>query len=242
MPDSSQTRTSSDDSGYFSGEGDLIRSIESFVVHQDHYRITGRGSPRPFPMKTTVCTTKMAEVTDIHVSSRAADILSNFSITASRELCRRSRLGHSVHTYLISTSSQHITHWRTAAERILQLFLTAGVVNDDIEVEICNPVLMIQKTSHVLPNDDKLLGALDNIRPKVMEYLEENLSSIWTSVTYHLRGSKHNPAQPKIPTVLVFCRYFARAAFDKFQGDLEDLLKSEEIPIALEILPGEIEQ
>lgn len=242
MPDSKETRTSSDDPGYYSDEGDLIRSIESFVVHKDHYRITGRGSPRPFPMKTTVCTTEMAEITDMHVSSRAEDILSNFGIVASRELYRRSRLGHSVHTYLISTSSQQITHWRIAAEKILLLFLTAGIVNDDIEVEICNPELMIQKTSHVLPDDDKLLGALDNIRPKVLQYLEENLSSIWTSVAYQLRGSKHNPAQPKIPTVIVFCRYLASAAFDKFQGDLEDSLKSEEIPIALEILPGEIEQ
>ena len=241
MPDSRETRTSSDDPSYYSAEGDLIRSIESFVVHKDPYRVTGRGSPRPFPMKTTVCTTEMAEITDTHVASRAADILSHFNIVASRGLYQRSRLGHSVHTYLISTNSQQTNHWRTAAEQILQLFLAAGVDNDDIEVEVCNPELMILRTSHVLPDDEKLLGALNNIRPKVLKYLQENLPSFWTSVAYHLRGSKYDQAPPKIPTILVFCYHLAIAAFDKFQNDLEQLLSSEEITVALEILPGEID-
>ena len=54
--------------------------------------------------------------------------------------------------YPVNFASENPRHWRDAAMEIEALFLTASVKEQDIEVEILNPVLCIGRTSAALPD------------------------------------------------------------------------------------------
>lgn len=111
-----------------------------------------------------------------------------------------------MHTYLIETDSTNTTNWKTVATEINNLFLNAGVAQDDIEVEITNPSLSILQISTALFNDSAILAALEGTRSRIVDFLQSHAPSHWTSIAFHMRHHKLRPNEPKRPTILLFFR------------------------------------
>ena len=111
-----------------------------------------------------------------------------------------------MHTYSITASDTDTKNWKSAAIEINQLFLDAGVAQDDIEVEIANVSLSNLKISTAVPNDPEIIAALEGTRSRVRDLLESHAPSHWTSFAFHMRHHKLRPDEPKRPTILVFFR------------------------------------
>ena len=138
---------------------------------------------------------EMVSIVTEHFGSEAANIL---KITVSRI--------HVVFTgvedaltkilyikYPVNIASENPRRWRDAAVEIYALFLTASVEEQEIEVEIFNPIPCIRRTSAVLPNNQsKMLRAIGNTSSRVLQFVEAHMPSIRTFITYYLPREKNH--------------------------------------------------
>lgn len=225
-------------------DGDFHCSIEAHIASKDKFRVVGYNIPGPYPLRNGACSSEMAAVVDQYVEERATTILRDHGIEeASRSLQRRWRPPEEgMHSYLIYTTSTStdIANWKNAATEINHLFLVAGVAQEDIEVEIVNTSLSIYRTSSALPDDPTMNNALGNAESKVVDFLQSNAPSQWTSVAVHMRGNKFRPSEPKRPTILLFFRGGSVTNFETLEKQLAEELKSEPIPLIFEFLSGQI--
>ena len=219
-------------------------SIESYIVSKDSYRVVGEGIARPYPLRSGVCSEEMRAIFTDQVAEKAARTLQQYKIEASTSLRRRWRPMEEVkHTYLIETTSTStdFTNWRNAAIEINHLFLTAGVTQENIEVEIVNPSLCIKRHSSVIPDDAKLISSIEILRPKLISFLQSFAPSHWTSVAFHMRKHSHRPNQTWQPTILISFYVAAVSRFETFESRIKELIKSEQISLELEFLCGQID-
>ena len=228
-----------------SSDGDFFCSIESYMASKDSYRVVGDNVPRPYPLRSSACSIEMATIVTDFVAGKAADILRDHSIKAIVSLKQRWR-GHedAIHTYLVETTSDStdVSNWKSAAIQINQVCLTAGVAQADIEVEIVNASLCIHNVSSVLPYQPTLLVALENLRPKIVDFLRLNASAHWTSVAFHMRRHALRPTEPGRPTILIMFRAGAVSCFGTLKAGVREIVKTERVQVDVEFLCGHVSQ
>lgn len=174
-------------------------------------------------------------------------ILQKYSIKDSSILLRsvwpKCFPSEAVDTLIVETLDVDNSKWKDAASEILGIFYTAGLLPGEIKVEISNPVKMYHDDSKCLPRDQQLLGAIREIEPRVLEIVRKELSGIWTTIAYHMRGPSEDASQMK-PTVMITCKPGARHFFEKAEASIMAVVHSEKYPqvsLHVELVPGFVE-
>lgn len=221
-----------------------VCSIEEFMAGKDPFRVAPFGHiPTPYPYQQAGCTQKGADVAEA-LEGQYLETLRKFQINFSsisfRSTWQKTFRSEAADTLFIATHDIEPHKWLEAATEILNLFLTAGLSNSEVKVEIFNPEKMYCDTSFCLPDDNQLLEAIRDIESDVAGAVRKHMPQIWTSIAYHMRGPRKNESVRK-PTVLITCEPESRHMFEKIESLIQSVAQSTKFPeitLYLEIVPG----
>jgi hypothetical protein len=154
----------------------------------------------PYPSQVGTCSQKGAAVAKV-IDHLCMQILKTHRIQylsiSFRSIWRKCYSSEVADTLLIETHDTDTSAWQTAATEILQLFLDNGLKAGEIKVEICSPIRTVRDHSRCLPDDERLLGAMQEVEPRVEEVVKRELSSTWTSIAFHIRVAKSAICGPR---------------------------------------------
>jgi hypothetical protein len=208
-----------------------VLSIEEFLAGKDVFRATSAGRiPTAHPTQVISSSKEGDDISEI-LETRYIQVLKNYHISYTdisfRAIRRKSGLRtEAMDTLIIQTTDTDVTNWVIACSEILELFVDAGFDKTEVNVEIWNRERMYQDVSRCLPNDALVVGAMEDVAPRVIKEVQKNLSDSWTSVAYHSRGPKSASLSVMKPTVIVFVEPGTRLMFERIEVLILPLLHS----------------
>ncbi|KAE8449652.1 hypothetical protein EG329_007982 [Mollisiaceae sp. DMI_Dod_QoI] len=229
-----------------------VCTLDEYNAGKDPFRVVARGIPMPYPYRRIGGSGGIfdygAEIEKCY--ALVENILDKYKIKCRsfNGIVRMHRIGYAANAadYLrFDCSGDDIRHHKIAALEIMQVFLNAGIPSKIYNVQFYNDRKAYADHSYCFPDDPRLIGAIRDIQPKVLEVVREQLPRVWTSIAYHMRGSELCMAHERKPTVIVFCKPKTKLNWRMVEAEIASALVSAKYPdvaLHLELLPGMVER
>lgn len=142
---------------------------------------------------------------------------------------------HDIDTPVVETSCENPSAMKQAGRTIFERFQQSDLDMKKIEVEIVNQLRSRRPSSHPL-TDESVVLQMRGMKATIMQQVRGICKGSWSSVAFHNRSLQS--AGSHIPTVIVLCLPGSRANFEMLETQLQATLRASRTQIALEILPG----
>ncbi|CZR56657.1 uncharacterized protein PAC_06546 [Phialocephala subalpina] len=228
-------------------------TIEQYNAGKDLFNVVARGLPRPWPSAIGVSSEKVSSLKGTPKQFRVNDQI--FEITTKYGVdqegisvywtYRIGHRGHGVDTWTIRCRGNDPRNYKAAALEVQQVLIAAGMPRNDFNVQFTNSRLAYRDESYAIPDDPSLIGTIEDIQPKVLQMVREQLPRTWTSIAYHMRGKMNCEPKEMKPTVVVFCKPNSKLNWSMVEAKIVSTLQSKdhpEIAFHLELLPGQVER
>ncbi|KAK0117556.1 hypothetical protein ONS95_011893 [Cadophora gregata] len=186
-------------------------TIEKYLAGKDPYRVAPPNEiPTPWPYVKCLVTQE-AEDLFVKIMHDCEKICDEHFITIRDvrvdTLMRKDFEHKGTPCLIIDTNDTDTRRWQEAATDLHDLVQKTRPRNQEMfKVEVRNSLKMYSDVSSCLPDDKNLLQYIEDIQPRLLEVVQEKLPSSWTSIAYHMRGSRTSGQAAPKPTVLVFVK------------------------------------